>query len=422
MKAKVAVSLVVFVGVVIVAVLVANWYVGNRIEKAISMAIYEQMRSGHIPLTINYDEISVNPLLRTAKLDDLSLVEQETGTRLSAGSMKISCKLTDLIAVAREEKVDELHGFKLDLKDISVRTTGRDDYFSAGAVSLHVDGLISGKQFSGAPADILQDERRVALIVKNADIPVLGREMPVVSCRSSQQIAQVDLFSADLEYDPGDETLKLESLKLETPLVELWARGELMLAHAIAGRPSAERLIAGTKLTSEPNKCTVSLPLSGVSEKMSVGKIELQAQIDHRFSPRDRTPIPEGEIEFQVKDLALDLSRDAKRALGLDRLDNFIADEIQISVDCRDGVLKITDTTMKSPDVNIDGELTLGLNNRDLDDSTINEARLHIKNISSDLIPAVIATERELGYRILKNDEIKLEWVGTLGNPRMNAR
>lgn len=416
MKTKVIIGCIAVI--VIAVVLVGNWYVGRRVEKAVSLAIYQRMRSGRVPLAINYDDISANPLLGRIKLRSLGVVEESSGTKLLLGSMKLSCKLSDLIAVARKGTQAEFHGLKLGLNDVSVLQGERGKFLSADKVHLRLDGSISSEKLSGGVNGLLNDKRRVRLKIEGADIPAFRSEHLGRKREYLQFLSTIERAAVDIGFDPVKEELEVYDVELRSPQLELCTKGKLQMSRVETGSPALERLVAEAGLFASPKGCMGLLPALGLKEKISAAGINLDARVDYRFPSDERVLFPEGKVELSVEELAVELSMETRRALGLKSLENFAADKIRITAECNDGLLNVGDVSVKSPHANVDGEFRIDLNERDVDHSEIKKARLRVSDISDDLMPFFVLIEKATGRKILKGNEAELKWAGRLGNPR----
>jgi hypothetical protein len=419
MKKKSLIVVAVVVVILIAIVLVGNWYLGQRVEKAVSMRIYEELAAGDLGVSIRYDDISVNPLMRRVGFGDIELDFRDAEQSFLLGSLRVSLPLSDLITAARTGTLEELHGLKLDLQDFRV-LFGNIDMFTLDRASVAIDGQLSQGDLENIENDFLKEKRRLKVAVHGAEMsPFLSQGLG-----STTELLPVDnsieLLAFDLSVKPSSQTMELNSLELRTSEINLKASGDLFFSVDRRGGYLPQRTHYELDLRLTPGKREWPLDLIGPDDQFSVQELTLHTSSDYHFMATDfRSRIPQGEVDLAIKDLELVFGQQTRRTEEFRHLDAVKFEQIELSGQSDGERLQVRKALVRSTELNVDGELDIQFDEHDPDDSVIHEARLHITDISRKLHPLVASLEKDMGMSLLKGNEIDLHWEGTLGNPEV---
>jgi hypothetical protein len=418
MKARVIVGAAAGVlAVIIVATAVGNWYVGRMAEKALSLEIYRRTSDRGSGLTVSYDDIDVNPLLRRVQMKEFELGRRSEHTLVHLESVTVTCKLADLISLARKGQVEELHGVGLEVSGFSLAVERIGQAVVLDRAKLQVDGLLSRRLYERGSQDLLENKRRIRFEAEGAKAPVVMIGFLPLPPELLEAISEADQVSLDVSFDPDKGSLEIGEVDVKSDLLDLQLAGEVLLGRAATMNPDVERLKADLKLRVSPEEHVWPLPAMGEQCRLSVSEVALDAKMDWEHTPAERVRMPKGQVSLSASDLALRLGPEAANQPMLVPLRDFNVSEIKVEARCDGEVLKVTTARLRSPEANVDGELEVDFQGADIGDGVIRKARLQATDMCEELTSIIAALEETMGTRILDHNAIDVQWRGTLDNP-----
>jgi hypothetical protein len=418
MKAKTIIPIAVVL-VLVAVVLVGNSYIGKRVEKAISMSIYRNLTQSDVPILVNYDDISVNPLARKISFEKVKIGEGSSEEMMRVESFVIVTSWGDFVEMVRTEYLEDLDGVKLNLRSLDLPVPEADGAIRLERLDLRFDGPLSEELLQDGMSDPIPIDGRAQLHLEGLELPRGLSEGPWGTGEAAALPSRIDRVDLDVDFQPDKGKVDLRKFELEQSHLSLRTSGEISLTEE-GRRGGLRSVVAELDLRYTPGDAKLPLALLGTREEASLGELSVEADIDYtpdresgRFSP------PKGNLNLKIKDVVINLSSETRREMQLGNLEAIEISDIEIDGSIDKKALRVKKASLRSKQMKIDGELEIDFSGGDPENAPLRKARLRVKDIDRDLLPLVRSMEDDLGERILDGDEMDLRWEGTLDDPEL---
>lgn len=428
MKVKIIAGVVVLL---FVSIFVGNWIVGNKVAEEIDAELRDKISKMDLPLLLTYSDIGVNPLLSKVNIKTISISDDRRTGKLNCDDIAIKISYGDALELIKSNKLENIKSFQITLKTPSFQEFSTNSEISFDDITFDFDGHITKKMIMEIEQDFPKEKQHLELSFSNLkfDFPEIFRELMLTSDLQNQ-ISKVDNANISLSYLPDSKELLIENLSISTPIISLQYFGRIKYNGNNPTNYRPSQFDIETNISITPSNLEWGDP--GETGRFSFSKISTSGKTSLKLTNGGflEEQIPQGEFSFLIEGLSAEFSGRLKRSLEIEDLGQILGvsfDEIEIekfaiSMKMENSRFTISNAELVTPLGNATLTADLLFDERNPENSIINNGKLVISNLSSDLELTVTKFEKEMRQSLPRIDkDIVLEFSGILGNPKVKG-
>jgi len=428
MKVKIIVGVVVLL---VIVVFIGNWIIGNKIAEEIDVELQDRISKMDLPLLLTYSEIDVNPLFSKVKVKTVAIADDRKTGKINCDALNIQISYSDALKISKGSEFEEINSFQITLVNPSFKEFSTNSEIKFGDITLDFDGHITKRMFEELGYNFPNEKQRLELSFSNmkVDLPEIDRELMLTS-ELRNQISKVDNGNIILNYLPESKELLIENLSISTPIISLnyLSRLEYTGNSLNDFKPNQFDVEANISLTPSNLKWDIPDETGRFSFSKLSSSVRTTLKINKWGGIEEK--IPEGEFSFLLEGLNAEFSGRLKRELEREdigkilgiSLDEIGIEKFSISSKMENNHLTIMDTELITPLFSAILTADLLIDDEDPERSIINNAKLVIKDLASDLELTVAKIEKDMRQSLPRiGNDIVLEFSGRLDKPRIKG-
>lgn len=426
MKVKVIIGVICFLAV---GIFIANWIIGKKIAEIINVELRARIPKIDLPVIFAYSEIKVNPLLSSVKVNSIIIADEDKTSIINCDALVISITFRDALTLLKKKTINEVSSFQITLVNPSFEEFSTNSIVKFSKIKLNFDGHITQKMLEVIEDTIPKEKQSLELSFSNMEVelPEIYREF-MLTPEFRQKVSRVKDANILLKYLPDSKEILIENMSISTPIITLdfscrieyigdinsfnvnqfdfEADISIIPSNLKWGQPDETGIYSFTKLSSS---IRANYYLKG-------GGIE------------DIIP-EEGEFSFNIEGLEAEFSGKLKQDIEkeLNELYGISLEDIEIkkfstSVKMEHKYLVISDTELNTSLFKATFNAGFLIDEEDPNMSIINNAKLVLSEIQSDLELTIAKFEKEIQQSLPRiGNDIVLEFNGLLGNPNIKG-
>lgn len=417
-------KILIFVIVLAVIILLANYAIGRIIAGILDDVIQEQVEYRLPDAEVRYDRVGVNPVLARVHLDNIHLANPDTYLfqNQRAG---IHVSLRDVISAVRsDDPLDEIRSFKITFEqgnweDIQ---NNRTVDFTGAEWQFHGNlGQLFGAD--GRPVAAGHSQR----ILFTVNRPVLQRffdQTPIADILNPvPEVTEFQRITGVLQYNPDDGITYLRPLNFESENLDLTINGEFDYPERPSQLLQPRNLNLSFNSESEPGETAIRIS-------------------EHVGSMRARSATVSGEVSYlhkdeqtwDLNDLDITYALNSPELLPSDRLQREYGSVFQTfgintsrlparrwngSIIQREDGISFRDNEIET--AYFDVGINFLVSNADTDEAEINDGRIRVHNQSTAFREFLDDIEMLTGIDLKReNEELLIRMNGPLDNLRFD--
>ena len=426
MKIKIIVGVVVLL---LIGLFVGNWIVGNRIAEELDTKLRDRISKLDLPFVVTYSDIDVSPLSSKAVFKTVVMVDDRNTAKFTCDALSVQLSAVDILKLSQSDEFEEISSFQIELVNPLCQQFSMENEIKCGNIKLVFDGHITKGMLKDIESELPSEKQRVVFSFSDleVDFPDLYREMMLTS-EQRDQISRVNKANIVLNYLPESKEFVVEDVSISTPIMSSKYVGRLKYSGSGLNDFEPVQVDVDAEYSLTPSGTKWSTP--DQTGRFGLSKLLCSIQTTVEFDERGKPKIPEGEFSFLLENLTAEFSGRLKKNLerekivqffGID-LDDIGIEKFSISSKLVDNQLTVWDTELLSQlfSAVLSGDLLI--DDKNPDNSIINNAKLVISNLSPELELSIAKLEKELQQSLPRDGkDIVLEFSGRLGKPEVKG-
>lgn len=428
MKVKIIVGVVILL---VIGVFIGNWIIGNKIAEEIDAELRERISKMDLPLLLTYSEIDVNPLFSKVKFKTVAVANDRKTGKINCDALNIRISYSDALKIFKGSEFEEINSFQITIVNPSFEEFLTNSEINFGNITLDFDGNITKRMFEDLEHKFPNEKQRLELSFSNmkVDLPEIYRELMLTS-ELRNQISKVDNANIILNYLPESKEFLIENLSISTPIISLKYLGRLEYNGNSPNDFKLNQLDVEANIYLTPSNLKWGVPDETGRFSFSKLSSSIRTTLKSNKWGDIEEKIPEGEFSFLIEGLNAEFSGRLKRELEREdigqifgiSLDEIGIEKFSISSKMENNHLSIFDTELITSLFSAIFTADLLFDDEDPGRSIINNAKLIIKDLSSDLELTVAKLEKESRQSLPRvGNDIVLEFSGKLDKPKIKG-
>jgi len=212
----------------VASILVANWYLSGIVGRELQKRIETELSRDYLPFDLAYSGFTVNPLLASVTFSDVEFYSADIpGTRLYYKSISVGSSHLDLLPLLFKRKPEKLHGLRLTVKEVNLKTPQSRHALSLARGSFsfkgNLDQQLVSEISSGNFSRLLKSNQQIKLAFNTLKhdsaamlLPDLLEQLPIPGDWQNRLIVIDDL---SLTIALKQKKLTITQTRLSSPLV-----------------------------------------------------------------------------------------------------------------------------------------------------------------------------------------------------------
>jgi len=212
----------------VASILVANWYLSGIVGRELQKRIETELSRDYLPFDLAYSGFTVNPLLASVTFSDVEFYSADIpGTRLYYKSISVGGSHLDLLPLLFKRKPEKLHGLRLTVKEVNLKTPQSRHALSLARGSFsfkgNLDQQLVSEISSGNFSRLLKSNQQIKLAFNTLKhdsaamlLPDLLEQLPIPGDWQNRLIVIDDL---SLTIALKQKKLTITQTRLSSPLV-----------------------------------------------------------------------------------------------------------------------------------------------------------------------------------------------------------
>ncbi len=419
MKTKIILPLIV---VLFVAVLVVNGIYGARIAKEIDANLKSMIAENELPAEISYSKVKVNPLFSKVKIAEVSFSAPDESGSFKCESVDIDVPYKEVLRWTESEELEEIKSFKITL--VKPQLNGREAGVSVEFSDLVVDfdGELSKADFENLAVQFPDKKQRIELSFSDLKVKFSGNVVrtPLIS-QLQEQFSNIEKGSYTLVYNPDSKEINVPEFLIESPVISYKGHALFKYDGNNASEFKPKALETETAMRLEPKRFKWEDENGGKGE-FQLDKLVFNTNTSISF---DNRSFPQGDMNIDVKNLIINYdggnTNRGNSMMNLSFKDLDIK-SLKFNYHLDKEKLSITDSRIESSLLEADIYAEADIDDSNLANSTINEAKITVHKLGPDLEKLVSALEMQMGKELPReNGAIVLELSGKLLRPTIKG-
>lgn len=440
-KVKIILGVVVFL---IAALLIANWIVGNILEKKLAKNINKSLEEMEPKLDFDYENLQVNPMLAQASF-------KEGQVKYNEGPGVINFKwdksvyqgsYADLFNLISENPaaIQELHKAKTDFNNLEI--TGElkapnsfDFMFSFAELNLDFKGKLVREELKQAPEKFLQHNQQLTFTLSEfeMDFPKLFDQI-LINSNLQKKLLNLSKVDITLDYTADDKVIEVK----ET-VDSSHSSGELAGDIKLLGTDVSN--INGMKLDLESKGqfevTNLKWGRANQTGKYTIDKLygKSEFEIDRQvnfvdYVEKENMILGESSYEVSLEGLKAQFAGSLKQNLTANPLvrmagintSQIMVNNLNLIYQTNKRQIRVEKGKLNSSLVDADLKAELKLNNQYPSLSQINNFKVKLSDFKGNLRRLFEGMESRMGVSLPREgDAIVLEMKGTFDQPQIRG-
>ena len=419
MKTKIILPVIV---VLFVAVLVVNGIYGARIAKEIDANLKSLIAENELSGEITYSKVKVNPLFSKVRIAEVNVAVTDESGSFSCESVDIDVPYKEVLRWTESEELEEIKSFKITL--VKPQLNGREAGVSVEFSDLVVDfdGELSKADFENLAVQFPDKKQKIELSFSDLKVKFSGNVVrtPLIS-QLQEQFSNIDAGSYTLVYNPDSKEINVPEFLIESPVISYKGHALFKYDGNNASEFKPKALETETAMRLEPKRFKWEDENGGKGE-FQLDKLVFNTNTSISF---DNRSFPQGDMNIDVKNLIINYNGgNTNRGNSMMNLSFKDLDikSLKFNYHLDKEKLSITDSRIESSLLEADIYAEADIDDSNLANSTINEAKITVHKLGPDLEKLVSALEMQMGKELPReNGAIVLELSGKLLRPTIKG-
>ncbi|MBM7555442.1 hypothetical protein [Halanaerobacter jeridensis] len=430
--------------VLIVLLLMANWIVGNIMEKRLAENIDKSLQDEAPKLNFDYKKIAVNPMLAQVTFKD-GTVKYNDGEVLSNFKWDKSVykgSYADLFNLVNNQPdtINKLHTLKTDFNNLKISgqikgSNPFDFVFLFSQVGLNFNGTLLQEELENNPEKILNHNQKLKLSISDfeMDFPKFFEEI-LINSNLQEKLLNLNKLDLALDYNATNKVIEIK----ET-VDSSHSSGELVGDVKLLGTDVSD--IKGMQLDLESQgQFKVENLKWGQADKTgqyTINKIagNSEFEIDRQLNFTDYVKnqnmiLGESNYEVNLEGLKIQIAGSLKNKLTINPLvmmsginiSEIIVNNLNLAYQTNNRQIRIQKAKLNSSIVDADMKADLQFNNQYPELSKINDFKVKLSDFKGNLRRIFESIENRMGASLPREgDAIVLEMKGTFDQPQIKG-
>lgn len=404
----------------LIAVFVGNYILGNKIANEIDVQLKNKIDNNELPVIIQYSEVKVNPLFTSVKLVDFSITAPDEDGAFKSKEIEIDIPYKEALRLAESTEFEELNSLAIKFVNPELADSEKELVIKLDELLIDFDGHLTKTQMENLENKFPSEKQQLKFSFSGlkVDLPEEYTKIPVLS-DLQKQFLELDAGSYTIVYLPEKNEVNIKEFSIKSPAISYKGKSSFSYEGSGFDDFKAKSAMVESELLSKPDD--VKWEDENGKGEFSLGKLAFKTNMLVNF---DNSTFPEGEMNLNV--VKLKMKYDAKEEkpgstspLNLS-FNNVDVDKLEFHYKMENEVLSITDTEIQSSliDATILANIQIDLSNPA--NSIINNAKVEVRKMSSDLEQMVTGFEGQMGKELPReNGAIILELSGKIASPKI---
>ncbi|MFW6035183.1 MAG: zinc-ribbon domain-containing protein [Halothermotrichaceae bacterium] len=430
------------VAVLLIVGLIVNTYLGNQMKDDVETVLSEQIQKiesdEYTDVSMDYDDVKVNPLLRKVTISDVSLATKDSYEDVSfkIDELSTTTSYDNIKKILDGETLEEIDTFSFVLKKPYMAYEsywGETFDLSFDDVSVDFDGYL-GAEIERDPNILFDKDQKFDVSVKGAKFssPEFASMYDQDMINIINTFTEYDEISFCFQHDSKNKLLKMEDIKVTNSVVDL----DTSYSMKYSGNNMYDAELVNYQIGSDFNLSVSDLSWGNASDygKFTLDSIELDSKSDgviniQQHGYYSQPSMPEGEYSLAINGFDIEFAGTAKNdfqemlrwQFGVQDPDisKIELNELTLNYNMKDNKLEVFDSNLDSSLMDADLVADIDMNQQYIDDSKINQMKIEISNYHQMFEPMIRNLEASMGSLDRDGDTIMLDFEGTLGWPEL---
>jgi len=424
MKAK----FIVVIGAVLVSALfVGNWVLGNNLAVKLKNQLELSLNKGDSPKDISIEKVSVNPLFSEIKLKGVKVFDQQHA--ITSPLIEVDMPYQEAMRLAKSKKVEEIKSFRLKAHDLELLSRPSNDRINISETVVDFDGHLTRADIKQLDQHFPSKKQNITLSVR--DLKLTAHELFTRLGISQDQLEQwstVDKGVFSIEFSPNKKELVFKDVRLKSSLFTYQSAGVWKYSGDGFKQAKITAVDADTEFKSLPNK--LEWGRAEESGRFRLAKMEgsFKGNMEYDSDKKMIGTRSDNAFSFVMEDLSVRYAgrkkaeMDTKSILLGVSLNEIVINKLHLNSTIRNDELIIKDTRLESSLLNASLDGVVKLNPLNPDFSQIKNAKLVINILDSGLEGRVSTIEMMMGRALPREgNAIALQIYGSLNKPKVHG-
>ncbi|WP_027339159.1 hypothetical protein [Halonatronum saccharophilum] len=415
--------------ILVISVIMVNSYLGSIAERRIEEVLNYELDKDGLGVEVEYNSLAVNPLLAQVKYEGVEFFDQESGVTLRANELRSNLSYGNLIKMIRSNKFNKVEKFKVDLKDLEIKSLEDDYVLFLEEFKLYFDGkVLLGESIEDFEIPLITDQS-LSVNFSNLDFEFSQvYEELGLTLELEEKLRRVDSFNLKWSYDSDKKELSIDELNILAPLFSFSTSSTLRSEGWEVDTFEGFNYITKNKFKFDGKDFYLGDPeLTG---KYNLDKLLITSELEGEVDEEGLFNMPKGEAEFLLEGFKVQFPDALREELsynpiffmaGID-IDEFVLNQLKLSYVYEDNLIKLTSGVVDTDIViaNLEGQFST-YNNEFLglySDLYIDKFKIRITELNDQLAAGLMFIEFQMGQPLPRDGEdiiIKIE--GPFNNP-----
>ncbi len=416
MKSKVITGGVV---VLIFAVVAGNWIYGKNIAKDIDEDLKEKIANKELPVDISYASVVVNPLFSNVKLADFEISNPDKSISLKSDEIEFDIPVKEALRLAESTTFDELNSIKIQFKKAELVTETKGE-ITVKNVTFDFDGHLTNADINQFFEEFPTEKQAFEFSFTGLKVNNLVKpDQNTAAAKLQEQFSSIDKGTCKILFDPESKEIELDHLLLSSEVLSTSSKA----IFYYSGNGASDFKMLNTKIkadyTVKPKD--IHWDQDGNSSDFSLKQLSVKSDFTMNL---EKPSLPEGTISFLAEGLKSNSTGQSAISLPFPgaSFDEVDIRKFSINYKLNNDRLTLSDTELISSIINAEFNADITIDRDNTKNSKINNAKLVVNNLSSELEGIVSLFEGKMGKELPReNNKITLEITGSLSSPKVKG-